>query len=836
MDKNDTSEVKRVSKPRISRLKWERERRSWTQSDVAERIGSTQINVSRWENGVTFPNPYFRQRLSELYGKDPEELDLVREQETSSTEKMQVSSDVPTSPVPLPIWTVPYRRNPFFTGREEVLTHLHTAFEGGNAMAIPLAISGLGGIGKTQIAIEYAYRYRQHYQAVFWIDASTRGTLSNCFLALAALLNLPEQHKQDQDIVVQRAIKQWLTTHTQWLLILDNVENPEIITDYLPVEGTGSVLLTTRLQALGAVAQGFEVEKMELKEGVMFLLRRARAIVPGTSFEQVMEESRVQAKEIVKALDGLPLALDQAGAYIEETHSGLLEYLDLFDVHRKDLLLRRGRFPLDHPASVTATWSLSFQQVEQESVAAADLLRLLAFLDPEAVTEEIITLGATELGPVLETTVGDPLQLDRMVEVLLHYSLIRRNRKAKALSIHRLVQAVLKDGMEKDIQRIWAERAIRAVNRVFPDVELQNWEEVKAGCQRFLQNVQVGAMHSEEYALAFSGAARLFSAAAFYLLMQARYQQAELLLLRALATHQKVPETDRLDMARTLNDLGEVYRYQGKYKEAEPLLQEALEIRQEVLGEEHLDVAQTILHQADLYRARGNYIKAEPLYLRTLHIREALGLDSPLIAESYYGLARLYYSLEKYQQAEMFCERALRIQERHVGSKHPIIASILSTLAKVYQRQNKFDIAKEISMRALRIREDTSGVNHPNVATILNNLVEIYHAEGRYSEAEPLIARALRIHEQVLGPEHPFTAYSLINQAENFFLQGKYDQSEGYYKRALAIREQHLGLDHPHTASTYSHLAKLYTLLERFEEAESFSSKALSIRQRIFSC
>src|SRR3989440_2519440 len=398
-------EAKKISRPLVTRLKQEREQRNWTQSELAERIGTTRINVSRWENRVTTPSPYYRQRLGELFGKSTQELGFIPESSEDHNKEVATFSDPPdphTSTPSLPIWNVPHRRNPFFTGREEILAHLYTILRSSKAAALTQAqaISGLGGIGKTQVAVEYAYRYRDHYQAIFWINATSRDAISADFVILATLLDLPEQQEKDQDIVV-RAVKRWLSTHTHWLLILDNVDDLEMIVDFLPVTGTGDVLITTRLQALGTIAQRIEVEKMELDEGVMFLLRRTKVLAPGTTLDQVPEERHIQATEIVMALDGLPLALDQAGAYIEETRCGLSRYLDLYGTRRKELLLRRGRFPIDHPDSVAATWSLSFQRVEQESLVATDLLRLFAFLDPEAIPEEMITLGAAELGPAL---------------------------------------------------------------------------------------------------------------------------------------------------------------------------------------------------------------------------------------------------------------------------------------------------------------------------------------------------------------------------------------------------------------------------------------------------
>ena len=826
-----------MSRSITSRLKQEREQRGWTQSEVAERIGSTRINVGRWENGITVPSPYYRQKLGELFGKSIAELGLISKNEGERGREEEIHTitnpdpHISSSPVQ-PIWSVPYRRNPFFTGREEILAHLYTILRSNRTAALtqPQAISGLGGIGKTQIALEYAYRYRDSYQALFWVNASNREVLSAEFASLGTVLDLPEKQEQDQDTVI-RAVKRWLANHTQWLLILDNVDTPEMIVDFLPVHATGDMLLTTRQQALGTVAQSIEVEKMGPDESMMFLLRRVKALDPATSLDRAMEENKAQAIEIIAELDGLPLALDQAGAYIEETRCGLSQYHDLYATRRKELLLRRGKFPIDHPDSVATTWSLSFQKIEQENPSAADLLRLLTFLDPEAIPEEIITSGAAELGPGLIEVASDPLKLNIAIELLLSYSLIRRTSEVKSLSIHRLVQAVLKDGMDADTQSLWAERAIRAVSCAFPDVELQTWER----CQRCLPHVQMCSTYVEDYAIAIPEAGRLFNEAASYLVARGNYKQAKLLLLKALAVRQKILEANHPDTARTLNDLGEVYRKLGKYQEAEQLLQKALTIRQQTLGMENLDVAQTLHNLANLYRTQGVYAQAEPLYLQALSIREAaLGIDSPLVAQSYYGLARLYNSQEKYQQAEKFCKQALYIQEQHFGEIHPLVASTLTMLAKIYQGQNTLDQAKEINMRALRIRETTSGEDHPQVAAIVNNLAAIYHTEGKYRTAEPLIARSLRIHEQSLGQDHPYIAYSLNNLAENFFLQGNYVQAELYYRKALVVRENNLGTNHPHTASIYFNLSKLYSILERYQEAELFCSKAVSIRQRAF--
>ncbi len=233
------------------------------------------------------------------------------------------------------LWNIPYRRNPFFTGREDILTTLHNQLQTGKPAALtqPQAINGLGGIGKTQTAVEYAYRHRDEYHPILWATAATRESLIADFVKIATLLNLPEQNAQKQDRAVA-AVKHWLSSNKDWLLILDNADDLEMASDFLPIEYTGHILLTTRAQFTGTIANGIDLEKMDLAEGTLLLLRRARVLAKDAQLDQVNSEERATAEAIVKVLDGLPLALDQAGAYIEETQCGLAGYLELYRTRR----------------------------------------------------------------------------------------------------------------------------------------------------------------------------------------------------------------------------------------------------------------------------------------------------------------------------------------------------------------------------------------------------------------------------------------------------------------------------------------------------------------------
>src|SRR6266702_608813 len=356
------------------------------------------------------------------------------------------------------LWNIPYARNPLFTGRENVLTRLYDALKTNKTAAI----SGLGGIGKTQTAVEYAYRNKDNFDPILWVKAESLESINSDFVTIAHLLNLLEKLEQEQHLIVE-AVKRWFKTHDGWLLILDNADDLEMVRGFIPTDGQGYILLTTRAQATRRIARRIEIEEMNVDEGALFLLRRATIIDSDAPLDTASTTDRTTAREISQAMDGLPLALDQAGAYIEETGYGLSDYLKLYKTRQAELLQRRGKLTSDHPDSVGTTWSLAFEKVQQANTAAADLLRLCAFLDPNIIQEEIITKGASVLGSVLQRVAADPIKLNDAIGTLLSYSLIRRTPD-HTLSIHRLVQVVLKHSMNKSVQRRWAERAVRAVN------------------------------------------------------------------------------------------------------------------------------------------------------------------------------------------------------------------------------------------------------------------------------------------------------------------------------------------------------------------------------------
>jgi tetratricopeptide (TPR) repeat protein len=457
-------------------------------------------------------------------------------------------------------------------------------------------------------------------------------------------------------------------------------------------------------------------------------------------------------------MDGLPLAIVQAGAYVEETGCSLADYQRLYATHRKELLARHSRLMLDYPETVATTWSLSFQQVEQQSPAAADVLRLCAFLAPDAIPEELLMHGAAELGTVPGAEARDSFKLNEALEVLRRYSLVRRNGSTHMLSIHRLVQIVLKESMDQETQRAWAERTVRAVNAAFPETGDGPGEKQQYYLQYYVPHVQECAMLITQYHLYFPEAARLLHQAGAFLHFHGFYPQSQSLHRQALAVREQVFGSEHPAVAESLNALALLSRFQGDYEQAARFHQQALAIREKTLGPNHPATAQSLNNLGVLYRTQGKYEQAEPLLHRALIINEqSLGSEHPDTLLYLINLAKLYIEQRKYEHAEPLAKQALATSERVLEPGHHIIAQSLNLRARLSYEQRNYEQAETLWKRALAIVEQTFGLEHPATAERLNNLAELYVAQGRFTQAESLCRRALSICEHILGSEHPDT-------------------------------------------------------------------------------
>jgi hypothetical protein len=433
-----------------------------------------------------------------------------------------------------PIWNIP-ETNPCFTNREDELARLFEALHAGQEGRVhTLVVNGLGGIGKTRVAIEYAYSYKSNYEAVLWIDASNHTTFLASLTRLVDDLNLKmsKAEKQDRQSLLS-AVKKWLENNRNWLLILDNIDDPRSVHDLIPSLGNGHVLLTAQTQAIGTIAPSMlKLDALKPEDAALLLLRRAKKIEVYDSLENALDSHRASALKLAGMLGNLPLMLDQAGAYIEETGIDVPRYLAYYSDNslRYELLRWRGEMALDHRDSIVETWIHAFEALQQANPAAYDLLCLCAFLYHEAIPEEIITQGASEFLPGLRPFVHNPLQKDQAIGALRKYSLLEQNAEKGILSINPMVQEVLRYRMSAEERRQWAEYTIGAVQHALLAATVHvAGQSIMNHCPRYHSHVQVCARHMEDWNILSDEAAQLLYVMGSYLYDYAQQEHDQLL-------------------------------------------------------------------------------------------------------------------------------------------------------------------------------------------------------------------------------------------------------------------------------------------------------------------
>jgi tetratricopeptide (TPR) repeat protein len=574
-------------------------------------------------------------------------------------------------------------------GREQALTELAEFFKTNNVVAI----CGLGGVGKTRLAVEYAQQQQDAYTAVLWVSAA-RDFYSE-FAKLASQLGGDKQTLEQQSAFV----KHWLAEHPHWLLVIDNADDEQVFTpqhlnECVPL--TGKVLITTqrdaKLMESRFACAALPLYSFQDQQGADFLLQRLNTTTAA---------DKIAASAISRALTGLPLALVQAVAYIIENQCTLAEYQALYANNQRALLNPDGHALSisDHDLPVFQTFQLSFSRLPE---ASKQLLQYCAMLDPAAIPEEIL----------IELLSLDALALNARLKPALSYSLLQRNADSKTLSLHRLVGEVLLLELPDHTLRELAEPLVNAVNALFPNPEFENWQQ----CERLLSSGLACADWITKYNLSSEITARLLNQLGYYLHNRGDYARALPLYEQALAIRQTVLGENHPETANSLNNLASLYYAQGNYARALPLYEQALAIRQTVLGENHPNTAISLNNLALLYDSQGNYDRALPLF-----------------------------------------EQALAIRQTVLGENHPDTASSLSNLAVLYSSQGDYARALPLYKQALAIRQTMLGSTHPDTAFSLNNLAYLYYSQGDYTRALLLFEQALKILQQALGDEHPHT-------------------------------------------------------------------------------
>lgn len=578
------------------------------------------------------------------------------------------------------IWYLPDRgRNPNFIGRSPEIEMIEKSLLAGLIAAVTeipeahsarriAALVGLGGIGKTETAIEYAFRHAAHYQYVFFLHADDIGKIKRDYAQIAKLLKLSPWETGLDGCVL--AVLEWMKENSRWLLIVDNVDEPEDVARYIPTRTTGHVLITTRKKNVDPVAPGY-VKAVAIgiftpEESQRFMLLSTERNVDGSPAE---EEA---LKALTNAIAGLPVALEQAATYIRNLPCSFADYWHEFNRRRTELFasdLARPRQhegvvseAIDRDEAITTTWDINFRQVEREAKkhpdtargAAPDLMLVSAFLSPDDIPLDLLSSGASELGPrAAKCLRGDSrLRVNEALHLLDQFSLIEVKTQTRAYRMHRLVQEVIRKWWMTPEQRVvWAKRVINVLRRgtLVLQASEGSWPSALKDQHfaSFVASILMDNWKAEDFE--FEEAAELLSQAGFLLTKMEQHREADRFLERAIAIREKLLGADHLDLAQTLSNFANNLADWGRNKDALNYYKRALEIRQQKQHQDHAAIAQIHNDYGIAYFNLGNYDDAEKHYLEALRIWKKEG-DRNLIGSAYFNLAMIYRNRTSQQE------------------------------------------------------------------------------------------------------------------------------------------------------------------------------------------
>jgi TIR domain/Tetratricopeptide repeat/NB-ARC domain len=506
-----------------------------------------------------------------------------RRSQVSATEAPRFPGELP------PVWSVPFHPNPFFTGRDLVLAELQTRLQAPDTATRRVVLTGLGGIGKTSVAVEYVYRRHADYDLVWCINGEQPASLLADLAALAGQLGLAADAPQEAQVV---ALRGWLERHQRWLLVLDNVDDPQAVVELLPRSPTGQVVITSRT-GVGweRLASVLHVESLTAADAAGLLLSRA---------EQTGPAAEGAATTLAAILGGLPLALEQAAAYVASTGTITLDgYAELFGTRALELL-KRGQ-PLGYQHTVATTWSLALHRLRETEPSAVDLLTLTSFVAPDDLPLPLVASHHDQLPEPLTATAGDPLALADAAAALRRYSLIRVI--ADGLYVHRLLQTVIRFTLDADSERAWAATAVRLLSAGFPSKSgtAAAWPE----CQRLLPHALTAAGHGTRFDVESPASLWLLRRATQYLRSRGQYRQSLPLDVEILAGYRRLLGDDHPDTIWSMNSLAVARRDLGDLLGARDLREQALAARRRVLGDDHPDTLNSVNNLAAVRRELG---------------------------------------------------------------------------------------------------------------------------------------------------------------------------------------------------------------------------------------
>ncbi len=833
---------------------WVRRRRKaldLTQAALAQRVGCAEVTIRKLEADVFRPSHEIAERLAICLDIPPDDravfLQVARGEHSvdrlrtpnihidispprmirGDVQVEQIPLDSIPTPAPLPSGSrMPLSRNPLFVGRDNELRALAKVLKAGETAAIGqiAAATGLGGIGKTQLACEFVHRYGQFFNGgVLWLSFADPAAVPAEVAACGGVDGMqlsPEFGTLPLDEQVRRVLTAWESPIPR-LLVFDNCEDEALFDAWQPKYGGCRILITSRRQhwdpALGVHPLSLPV----LPRGEsLALLRTFRPDVPAADAD---------LNAIAEALGDLPLALHLAGSFLAKyrrviTPADYLRRLRAPTILDDRSLREAGISPTKHLQHVARTFEQSYERLDPMDAGDALALKLLACAACFAPGEPIprwLLLQTLSLADDPDAALLAEDALTRLIDLGL-----LETDDADALRLHRLLVAFVR-AIASDPA---AQAAVEATMlRVADTLNKTRNPRPLLALELHLRFITDAAQQRED-----ERTAGLYNALGDHLQMLGAYPEAQGYFQGALEIQQRVLGMEHPDTAWSLHNLGEVLYAQGEYAGARQYHEQALEIQQRVLGMEHPDTAWSLHNLGGVLRAQGEYAGARQYHEQALAIQErVLGMEHPDTARSLNSLGGVLWVQGEYAGARHYLERALAIREQVLGIEHPDTARSLNSLGGVLWAQGQYAEAQGYLEQALAIRQQVLGTDHPLTAHSLNNLGLAVWMQGEYAGAWHYHEQALVIRKHVLGMEHPDTAWSLNNLGGVLWAQGQYTRARQYHEQALAIQERVLGTEHPNTAWSLNNLGVVLQDQGDLVGAKMYMERALAIWERV---
>ena len=723
---------------------------------------------------------------------------------------------------------VSYQTNPHFTGRDELLCELRAKLVEVKPKRYNhrVSIYGLGGVGKTQVAIEYIYRYEQEYKAIFWISAADQAVLFSGFESIAKMIDIPTIDQKPEDIA--KGVLSWLRGQESWLLVVDNLDDVSVAKGYLPdMVNNGHTIITTRNpDYLQFPAEGMEIPTLGEDAAIeMVRLRTGRENGEFTPTEVL------HAREIVRELGCLALAIEQASAFIRLSLRDISNFLPIYRTARKKLLDRNSPGDSQYPISLFATVLISFQRLQAMEYGpnAMNFLRLLAFLNPDGILMEFLQEGCSGLSDTLREIITNQYVFHETLGALQQLSLVSKSKAQDSIIIHRLIQAITQENMSTEMHAEYQNAVLALCDTVIPKHENAFYGKFKRLQHQIIEPVfQASAIWTP-------AKGSILARFGYFLCDDGRYSDSERFFKLNLNQQCSLLGGDYdKAMLSDMSNLASTYMYQGKLKESADLNEKVLAARKRILGEEHPHTLTTMSNLASTYGGQGKLKESADLKEKVLAARKRiLGEEHPHTLTTMSNLASTYRGQGRLKESADLNEKVLAIRKRILGEEHPDTLTTMSNLASTYGGQGKLKESADLKEKVLAARKRILGEEHPSTLTTMSNLALTYGGQGKLKESADLKEKVLAASKRILGEEHPDTLTIMNNTASTYRDQGRLKESADLNEKVLAARKRILGEEHPDTLTTMSNLALTYGGQGKLKESADLKEKVLAASKRI---